>query len=271
MFKKPMLLNGALLLLSGVLIYNVSRMWLSSSPPLTVNGVMKQPETEDVSSEKKGDKGKRVSAGAYDVIGRQNVFRPQRREWTPPPPPPASPKPVPEVKKEPEPPTPPPLPDPAVMGIIVEENGERIAIMQGHRREEIAVRSRRRGRIPVRIVADKVGTYHEGDTISEAVIVEIQEDKVIIERDGERIELALGNKAAERTRPSSARKSRPTPSPYKHPGVSPSTGYKQPAGSSPPPLPNDGLTREERMEKFKASRRQRLHRRLRYPLPTRDK
>ncbi len=238
-------------------------MWLSYSKSREFSGPVKDTEIAEAStSEVKSIKARRISLKDYAVIGKQNVFRPQRREWTAPPPVPVKSKPPAVIKKVLEPLPPAPLPDPAVMGIIMEEDGERIAIMQGHRREKIEVRmssrSRRRGpprRIPDRIVADKMKTYHEGDTISEAVILEIKEDTVVIEKDGEKIELRLGNKSSERV-PSSikrsvTRKNRPWTPSRRLP-----TTYEQPATADTGefPLKYPKGVRRERLEKFRKSR-----------------
>jgi hypothetical protein len=258
MFKKPMFLNGGLLIISGLLIYNVSQMWLSFSPLQEINGVAQQPEVKEnlLHNEKKGAP-QLASLSSYDVIGKQNVFRPERREWKPPPsPPPASKKPAPRARKEPEPLAPPPLPDPALMGIILEEDGEKLAIMQGHRREKAVVATRRgrrgvRRNIPDRIVADRVRTYHEGDTISEGVILEIQEDKVIIEKEGRKIEIAIGNKSSEKVVAPSPKKKKSS-YPYRTPRDSSSPTYapkdELPFRTSP------NLNRRKRLEKLRSSR-----------------
>ncbi len=204
-----------------------------------------------------------ASLASYDIIGKKNVFRPQRKEWTAPPPPKRV-KRVKKVKSKPAPPPPdlpPPLPNPAVMGIIVEDDGTRIAIMQGHKREDVVVRSfsrrktRRRQKPRSRIVADKIGTYHVGDSISEAVIVAIEPNKVVIERDGKEIELILGEKSSEDRSPPAIRKSVKKPkaaSPYLQPDF--------PIGEDaipPPALPHRNLTRSERLDKIRKSRNRR--------------
>ncbi len=243
MFKKPLILNSTLMIISGALIFNLSSMWISYLKSRELSGIVNDAEIVEASvggAEKA--KVKQVSLKDYAVIGKQNVFRPQRQEWTAPPPVPVKPKAPEVIPKDPEPLPPVPLPDPAVMGIILEEDGERIAIMQGHRREkvEISASSRRRRRraprqMPDRIVADRMKTYHEGDTISEAVILEIQENKVIIERDGEKIELVLGNKSSENV-----------PTSTKRPVAQKNRSWL-------PPYPKG--TRDERLKKFRSSRR----------------
>lgn len=211
MFKKPIFLNCALLIISGVLTYSISHVWLSYSKAQMYGELLTTSEVAESPPHKKtAAKTKQVSLSSYDNIGKQNIFRPQRREWTPPPPKKEEPKPPPPVKKPPEPIPPPPLPDPAVLGIILGDDGERIAIMQGHRREEIPTRTGRRGRrssrkVPDRIVADRMRTYHEGDIISESVILEIKKDRVIVEQNGEKKELELGNKPAKSTSPTPPR------------------------------------------------------------------
>jgi hypothetical protein len=208
MFKKPMLINSGLLIILGMLSYNLSQMWLSFYNPSGFDELAKKPEITIPSADKNNTgEPRRDSLKMYNVIGEKNVFLPQRQEWTPPPVVAAPSKPGPVPDKEPEPPPPPtPLPNPTLMGIIMEEDGEKIAIMQGHHREEVEARATTPSRfsrriapraIPDRIVADRIKNYHEGDTISEAVIVEIHEDKVILDRDGERIEILIGNKSGQ--------------------------------------------------------------------------
>jgi len=173
----------------------------------------------------------------YKVIGSKNIFRPERKEWTPPPP-----KPKPKEKPKPKPaaaqPEPTPLPKPVLLGVIL-SGDKRIAIMQGHRREEVQFKHprlrSRRWRPRERIVQEPVGRYEVGDTISEAQIVEILEDKVVLERDGERFEVALG--AETKAEPEKVR-----PRPVKRPFVLPSQpqaemgipGFKEEETQRPP-------------------------------------
>ncbi|MBI5788191.1 MAG: hypothetical protein HZA78_04990 [Candidatus Schekmanbacteria bacterium] len=163
--------------------------------------VLAQAKPRQNKAQEDNETGKRqASLADYKIIGERNLFRPDRREWTPPPPPPPPPpKPAAPEPPPPPPPSPPPsYPDPILIGII-DDNGENAALMRGHKREEISsphqqqVRGFNRYAPPTRyrIIEEPMGRFHVGDIISEAKIVKIDSDRVVLEREGKVFQVLL--------------------------------------------------------------------------------
>ncbi len=182
--KNVTLLNLLLFTLIGGLCYNLKQIWADF--PLQTDTLISEAagsSQTDAWRLKERAKTRKPALREYAIVATANIFRPERTEWTPPPPPPPPPPPKPKLlKKKPPEALPPPLPDPQLMGIVIEEN-ERMAIMRGHKREEIKLgkvsRRRSRRKLPSRIVKEPIKSYRVGEEISDAKIVEILETKVI--------------------------------------------------------------------------------------------
>lgn len=163
---------------------------------------------EPIKKEKK--KVKRKPLRHYAMIGKKTLFRPEREEWEPPPPPPPEkPKPSPPPAEPTPPPPPPPLADPILDGVIILSETNRMALMRGsHREERTSTRGnssrfnqRRHSRTrPTRksykVIKDEAKFYHIGDEISEMLIEQILEEKVVLKRksNGEKVEIPLRSK-----------------------------------------------------------------------------
>ncbi len=206
-------------LISVCIIYlgvNLKQVW-STASNLKLEAVPPPAHKQNKPEKEDGKKvSKKIAAfSSYKIIGDKNMFRPERREWTAPPaPPPPPPLPVAKIVKPPPPPPPPPLPEPTLLGIIIDEDSK-IALMQGHTREEIVTPQRRtfrnpRFRAPKRynIKQEPMGRYHVGDTISEANIIKILNDRVVLERDGAVFQILL--RGGKKKRSSSSNRSTPS-------------------------------------------------------------
>ena len=51
MFKKPLFLNSTLMIISGVLIFNLSRMWISYSKSRELTGIVNDVEIVEASAD----------------------------------------------------------------------------------------------------------------------------------------------------------------------------------------------------------------------------
>jgi hypothetical protein len=190
------------------LVWDTTNTWLfTTDVPVEESSavITKQQEPEQKSEQKK----KRKHLRYYAMIGKENLFRPERQEWkAPPPPPPKKPE-APPPPPEPEaPPPPPPLPNPTLDGIIILTETNKIALMKGSHREGASsstpaqpTSNQRRPRIrrpsrPVsrygRIVTEGVKRYRIGDEVSEMTVENILEDHVVLKRkSGEKVEIFL--------------------------------------------------------------------------------
>jgi len=205
-------INLALVGTMVFLVWDTTNTWLfTTDVPVEESSaiITKQQEPEQESEQKK----KRKHLRYYAMIGKNNLFRPEREEWKAPPPPPPPKKPeAPPPPPEPEaPPPPPPLPNPTLDGIIILSETNKIALMKGSHREggssnadtpaQPTSNSRRPPRIrrpfrPVssygRIVTEEVKRYHIGDEVSEMTVENILEDHVVLKRtSGEKVEIFL--------------------------------------------------------------------------------
>ena len=198
------------LALVGVIVFigwDATNTWLMELPleedtPITA----KQEEKKEEKTQPK----KRKHLRQYAMIGKKNLFRPERKEWkAPPPPPPAKPEPPAPPPEKVEPPPPPALPNPTLDGIIILSETNKIALMKGAHRESPpasttpATKSRFRGRSrgrsasrrssrPGRVVTGKTNRYRIGDEISEMTIENIVDDRVVLRRkNGEKVEIFL--------------------------------------------------------------------------------
>ena len=125
----------------------------------------------------------------YKVISQKNMFRPERKEWIPPPkvdkPPPRKP-----VKAKPK--TPPPRL--TLYGTIIYGENVRIAIIKGGGKGGSPGRKR---------------NYRLGEYISGYLIKEIGEDKVLLVKEDDKIELKLREgKTLQATQPGRTRQKR---------------------------------------------------------------
>lgn len=196
------------------LVWDTTNTWLLTTdlPVDETTAIAKQSKPEQESRQKK----KRNNLRHYAMIGKKNLFRPEREEWVAPPPaPPPKPKAPPPPPEPEEPPPPPPLPDPTLDGIIILTENNKIALMKGSHREggssnpappaqpHSRFRGRsRRGSRPAsnygRIVTEDVKRYRIGDEVSEMTIENILDDRVVLKRkSGERVEIYL--RTAEKT------------------------------------------------------------------------
>lgn len=181
---------------------------------------------EPITKEKK-TKARKKPLRHYAKIGKKTLFRPEREEWEPPPPPPpAKPKPSsPPVEPTPPPPLP-PLADPILDGVIILSDTNRMALMRGSHREENASikrnssRFRRNGRRhsqtrstrnSYKTVKDEAKFYRVGDEISEMIIEQILDEKIVLKRksNGEKVEVPLRSK--EKVAQQSAKSAREKP------------------------------------------------------------
>jgi len=210
MFRKIFWINAGLCVIVLLLSYNLYQIWSQvavdiKSPPGRVEEV--QRAETPYSSEDDGPDYTPSSRMSYAPIIEKDLFRPEREEWQPPPPPEEEETEVKQAAPFPQYPGQPPQPEmkkPDLFGIIIIGESKRYAIMQGWGREEQQERTRKirlaDGQIrevplpmmPGQLKQDKVNAYRIGDYISEAQLVEIQSDKVVMERDdGERYEILL--------------------------------------------------------------------------------
>ena len=210
MFRKIFLINAGLLVIVLLLSYNLYKIWSKvavdiKSPPGPVQE-MQRPDLS-YSAEDVGPDYAPSSRMSYAPIIERDLFRPEREEWQPPPPPEEEETEVKQAAPFPQYPGQPPQPEmkkPDLFGIIIIGESKRYAIMQGWGREEQQERTRKirlaDGQIrevplptlPGQLKQDKVTAYRIGDYISEAQLVDIQSDKVVLEKDdGERYEILL--------------------------------------------------------------------------------
>lgn len=199
------------LALAGVIFFigwDTTKTWLLELPleedtPITA--------IQEKKKEEKNQPKKRKHLRQYAMIGKKNLFRPEREEWKPPPPPPpVKPEPPPPPPEKEEPPPPPALPNPTLDGIIILSETNKIALMKGSHRESpasasktSATKSRFRGRSrgrsttgrstrPGRVITGETGRYRIGDEISEMTIEDIVGDRVVLRRtNGEKVEIFL--------------------------------------------------------------------------------
>ncbi len=201
--RKTFLLNLLFTIAIVYLALNLNQIWGPSPPPSLQIKALPQAQPAKVKKSAAKKAGKTVAAlSSYKVIGQRNLFRPQRKEWTPPPPPPPPPRKPKKKEPPPLPPPPPPdpLPEPTVLGIIIRKD-DKVALMQGHKREEISSPARRSSRRSsskryttpkrYRIIQEPMGRYHVGDTISEGRIIKILRERVVLEREGIILQLLL--------------------------------------------------------------------------------
>ena len=210
MFRKIFLINMGLFVIILLLSYNVYTIWSQvltqlKSPPVQIELPKRaEPVVEDEDEEPDYAPSSRMS---YSSIVEKDLFRPEREEWQPPPPP--EEEEVDVKQSSPYPQFPGQVPQqemkkPDLFGIIIIGEANKYAIMQGFTREEQQERTRkiRLGDgsvrevplppLPGQIKKDKISAYRIGDYVSEAQVVDIQPDMVIMEtEEGERYELLL--------------------------------------------------------------------------------
>lgn len=152
----------------------------------------------------------------YNVIGEKNLFRAERREWTPPP----KSEQGQDNKDTPKPP-PPQL---TLYGTIVYGDDVRVAIIKGGGGRGGAGEERM--------------SYRLGDVISGYSIKDIKEDKVMLARGDDVMELKLREGKSRPAAPAAP------PQPQRRPeGVMMPPGVTAPAGAMPPPggMPAAGM------------------------------
>ena len=214
MNKRVLFINGMLLLFSLVLSYSLANMYISFRKYKNgyIESVSNRAGVDKNNSSVNNISPKKEKLATplvkkthidYSVIPKKSLFRPQRKEWTPPPPP--SPK-----KKAPPPPpkkkrT---IPLPQLFGTVI-AGKTKIAIMQGYIREgdipifkEVII-SGRKTRIPLppikgKLVKEKMKRYYVGDVISDVKIVDIKQDRVLVEDGKEIKEILLKGKAKQK-------------------------------------------------------------------------
>lgn len=210
MFRKIFWINLGLFIIVLLLTYNIYIVWSQviaqiKSPPVKIE------ITKNVEVSIKTDKNKTdympSSRMSYSPIVEKNLFRPEREEWQPPPPPEEEEVDLQQTSAYPQFPGNPQeqeIKRPELYGVIIIGDSKKYAIMQGWTRGEPKERTRKirlgNGQIrevpmppiPGKLEKEKVDAYRIGDYISEAQIVEIMPEKVIMEEeDGMRYELLL--------------------------------------------------------------------------------
>ncbi|MGA1844432.1 MAG: hypothetical protein ACMUIS_07705 [bacterium] len=208
MFRKIFWINVALVTIIILLSYNLYSIWsevLSHEITLSTS----QPRQEDIATvameggEPDYEPSSRMS---YEPIIEKDLFRPEREEWQPPPPPEEEEVQIQQTAAYPGFPGQPPqqeIKKPNLYGVII-IGEDKYAIMQGWMREEQQERTRKirlgNGQIrevplppiPGKISKDKIEAYRIGDYVSEAQLVDIMPEKVIMEQEnGERYDLLL--------------------------------------------------------------------------------
>jgi len=192
-----------------LLSYNFYKIWSQvitqiKSPPIQVEVAQKPEGMVQKEDEPDYMPSSRMS---YAPIVEKDLFRPEREEWQPPPPP--EEEEVEEKQSSPYPQYPgqPPqaeIKKPTLHGVIIIGESKKYAIMQGWTREEQKERTRKiplgGGQfreiplppLPGQMKQDKINAYRVGDYISEAQLVDILPEKVVLEQeDGERYEILL--------------------------------------------------------------------------------
>ncbi len=210
MFRKIFWINIGLFVIVLLLSYNLYKIWSQvitqiKSPPVQIKVAQ---ESEEMLQEKDdGPDYMPSSRMSYSPIVEKDLFRPEREEWQPPPPPEEEDVELKQSSPYPQFPGQPPQPEikkPTLHGVIIIGESKKYAIMQGWIREEQKERMRKipigGGQfrevplppIPGQIKQDKISAYRIGDYISEAQVVDILPEKVVMEQeDGERYEILL--------------------------------------------------------------------------------
>ena len=209
MFRKIFWINIGLVVIVLLLSYNFYKIWSQvmvhiKTPSARIEVAQ---ETESLVQEKADEPDYMPSSlMSYSAIVEKDLFRPEREEWQPPPPPEEEEVEVQQSSPYPQYPGQPPQPEmkePNLFGIIIIGESKKYAIMQGWTREEQKERTRkiRVGNeirevplpsLPGQLKEDNINAYRMGDYVSEAQVVDILPDKVIMEKeDGERYELLL--------------------------------------------------------------------------------
>ncbi|MGA1863517.1 MAG: hypothetical protein ACMUHX_00485 [bacterium] len=210
MFKKIFWINIGLFVIVLLLSYNLYKIWSQvitqiKSPPVQIE-VEQKPEDIEQAKDEWPDYTP-SSRMSYTPIVEKDLFRPEREEWQPPPPPEEEEVELQQSSPYPQYPGQPPQPEmrkPTLHGVIIIGESKKYAIMQGWTREEQTERTRKipigGGQfrevplppLPGQIKQDKINAYRIGDYISEAQVVDILPDKVVMEQeDGERYDILL--------------------------------------------------------------------------------
>jgi hypothetical protein len=207
MFRKIFWINVGLFIIIILLAYNLHTIWSQvltqiKTPPTKINFTRKVEASVRVDEDEPDYTP--ASRMSYSPIVEKDLFRPQREEWQPPPPPEEeevdlkqSPQYPGQVKEQ-------KIRKPELYGIIIIGESKSYAIMQGWKRGEAKERTRKvrlgNGQIrevplppiPGKLEKKNVEAYRIGEYVSEAQVVEILPDKVIMEEeDGMRYELLL--------------------------------------------------------------------------------
>lgn len=210
MFRKIFWINVGLFIIIILLTYNIYIIWSQvltqiKFPPLQIE------TTREVKSAIKINENDLdympSSRMSYSPIVEKNLFRPEREEWQPPPPPEEEEVDLQQSSQYPQFPGNPQqqeIKKPELYGVIIIGDSRKYAIMQGWKRGEPKERTRKvrvgNGQIrevplppvPGKLEQENVDAYRVGDYVSEAQVVEIMPEKVIMEdEDGMRYELLL--------------------------------------------------------------------------------
>lgn len=210
MFRKIFWINVGIFIIILLLSYNLHTIWSQvitqiESPPTKIDVKRKVDGSAQVyEDEPDYTTGSRMS---YSPIVEKDLFRPQREEWQPPPPPEEEEVDLEQISQYPQYPgqaKKQEIKKPELYGIIIIGESESYAIMHGWKRGDAKERTRKirlgDGRIrevplppiPGKLEKENVEAYRIGDYVSEAQVVKILPDKVIMEEeDGMRYELLL--------------------------------------------------------------------------------
>lgn len=177
-----LVLDLVLVLVAGTLAFRLHQTWDSPLPLPSA----KAPAVSGVSEVAREAPTPHPPLDAYTVVASRNLFNPARSEVQPAPPAQARATPV----------TPAAPPRPYLHGVVLRREGS-LAYLEDPRTR-------------------KVYAYRVGDVIGEGQVLEILEDRVVIARAGERIEVLLRDpskpKAPAATTPAAARRA-PPPAP----------------------------------------------------------
>lgn len=254
MFRRLALLNLLLLGMSTLLAYQIREVWNSPPPnfsilkqkPSSGNGPKGKVPPNPNNSPHKGNNEKDPKkpspaaglspAEAYQVVGQANLFRPDRKEWVPPPPPP----PLPAAVVPPRPALP-PASSFRLYGTLNMPDGSAVALMEGPSGVAPSNPSPSFGRrfpstpMPTtgRSEPGRAKRYRINDLIGGYRIVDIRNDRVMMEGDGLKAEVLLRDPSTPKQRPA-APPQLMAPPPYPPPSA---TAASPQRGSPPPPPP----------------------------------
>lgn len=128
MLRRFNLLNLILTCMIILLGANVYKIWSAPGPDINISDKSSLPFDNGASNGADIVKTEKIFPSFYDVVVKKNIFRPQRSEWKPPPPPPP-PKPEKTAEKKTDKKI--ILPDLKLTGVILLDDGRRVAIVEG--------------------------------------------------------------------------------------------------------------------------------------------